>query len=92
MIFDTQAFDDKHQHVLLPTSLITGTVGIFAEKMRDHVLTFTKSPPPNVIGETTAVRPTLIDFIAKIKKRSIQINKDNCSENSSFVDGISEQH
>lgn len=69
LIFDISAFDDKHQHVLLPTSLITGTTHIFVDKIRDHVLTYTKRIPNNADScESTTIRPTMIDFISKIKK------------------------
>lgn len=76
-IFDVKAFDNKHQHVLLPTSFLTGTTHVVVSKIRDHVLTYTKKPNSFDL-ETTTVRPTIID-ISKIKKRHIdEFNSDEC--------------
>lgn len=51
-MIDIDGFDDKHQHVLVPTSLITGTIGLVAEKARDHVLSKKKDA---MVGATAAV-------------------------------------
>lgn len=94
-IFDIKSFDDKHQHVLLPTSLITGTTHVIVDKIRDHVLTYTKRPETilNEKDDCTTIRPTIIDFISKIKKRHIdEIESDecNCGGKISIADGIAE--
>ncbi|XP_031632387.1 uncharacterized protein LOC116346456 isoform X2 [Contarinia nasturtii] len=91
-VFDTKAFDDKHQHILMPTSLLTG---VLIGKMHEHVSKKVK------INITTTVRPTIIDFISKIKKRAIHFenndsdeshsdDKINCGCNVSVVEGIGE--
>lgn len=54
--------------------------------MRDHVLTYAKNPE---YFETTSKRPTIIDFISKIKKRSVQTNKDDDDSKDEFT-GIAE--
>lgn len=89
-IFDPDAFDINHQHNLFPSSLITGTSSILVEKMRDHVLTYTKNPG---YIESTSKRPTIIYFISKIKKRSLQNHDDteniDC-DSSGILTGIGE--
>lgn len=49
---DIAEFDDKNQHVLMPTSLITGVIGLVAEKARDHVLSKKKDA---MVGAAAAV-------------------------------------
>lgn len=84
-MIDIDGFDDKHQHVLMPTSLITGVIGHVAEKTRDHVLSKKKdalvgaaAPTPATIASETdsespnatkSKRPTMIDFMAKFKTK-----------------------
>lgn len=73
LFFDIEAFDDRHQHILFPTSHLTGLTHVVVGRIRDHVLTYTKKPIQNdEIDEsaTTTFRPTMLDFLSKIKKRS----------------------
>lgn len=76
--FDVNAFDDKHQHILSPVSLLTGTVHVAVNRTHEHVLTRTKKPfTINDLLQTTTVRPTIIDFLSKIKKRSTDYHTKN---------------
>lgn len=52
---DIAEFDDKNQHVLMPTSLISGTIGLVAEKTRDHVLSKKKD---TIVGAAAASTTT----------------------------------
>lgn len=96
-------FDDKHQHVLSPTSLITGVIGHVAEKARDHVLSKQKEAmvgaaasetDPESPNATTSKRPTMIDFMAKFKtKRSVDSGKVadwGCSSKFAIAEVIGE--
>lgn len=89
-LIDIEGFDDKHQHVLMPTSLITGVIGHVAEKALDHLESRKKeamvgaAAPIAAASEadsespnaTTSKRPTIIDFMAKFKtKRSVDSGK-----------------
>lgn len=80
----------------MPTSLLTGITGVFVGKMHEHVLKYTKRPDFDD-DRTTTPRPKIIDFISKIKKRSIQADETasledaNCDcDKVSIVDGIAE--
>lgn len=91
----------------MPTSLITGVIHHVAEKTRDHLesrksegmvgaaaaaaaTSDSDSESPNA---TTSKRPTIIDFIAKIKtKRSVDLDKADwgCSTKLSLAEVIGE--
>lgn len=99
-LFDIKSFDDKHQHILSLASLATGITGHVVGKVYEHISTRTKKPDLED-GQTTTVRPKIIDFIDKIKKRSIQVADETdfhsledtncgCSGKISIADGIAE--
>lgn len=96
-LFDTEAFDDKHQHVLMPSSLFTGIAHTIVKHAHEHSLKYTKKPEND---QTTTVGPKITDFIAKIKKRSttsdeadffsLEDTNCGCSGKMSIADGIAE--
>lgn len=59
---DVAAFDDKHQHVLMPTSLVTGAIHLVAEKTRDHIQQSRNKDA--MVGATiaTTTAPPEVDF------------------------------
>lgn len=70
-IFDPTGFDDKHQHVLMPTSLLTGTAGKFLSHLHDHhreIARAKKAEKGHKI-ETTSKRTTVIDVLDKFKSK-----------------------
>lgn len=72
---------------------MTGTTHVLVEKIRDHVLTYTKRPESILNDDCTTIRPTIIDFISKIKKRhidEIESHECNCGGKISISDGIAE--
>lgn len=103
-VFDMRSFDDKHQHVWSPASLVTGLTGHVAEKLHSHVQTYrkpakaatdesseTNDSEATVGMSVTSKRPTLIDFMGKFKsKRSIDGADCGCNGNTSIADGIGE--
>lgn len=90
--FETKAFDDRHKHVLSPTSPPTSTTGVVLGKIHEHVMTYMKEPhsiddEPATFNKTTTAQPTIMDFIAKMKKRSLQTN-DADSNKSDYGEKI----
>lgn len=102
-IIDADAFHPKHQHDLVPTSLVTGVIHLAAEKTRDHVQSrikkvkvATKSDSESQLEypyapQPSSRRPTLLDLSTKIK-RSADFGKPDCGckGKTSIADGIAE--
>lgn len=52
-----------------------GTTGVVVGRLHEHALARTKPPSITDLLESTTVRPKIIDFISKIKKRSADLPK-----------------
>lgn len=99
---DEHGFHHKDQHVLVPTSLVTGTIHLIAEKHHEHVQSKKKVEPIVAVAplavssapsQPSSKRPTILEFMTKPKtKRSIDAPKGDCGCKGkiSIADGIAE--